>query len=199
VIGGVWATPRLDTAPHPAHDHCVESQSLPETIIGLPGALLRLPSSALAALEAINETAERLDRLMAMLDRMEGGVNRAGTGIDIAALGISRAVSGLELAVGTLDSSLPSLSDSASALRTLTERLSCVAVELANELPKATKSLQEVSPELASVVGLLDDRFAHLDVVVSELARLMEAVVGTIPGMRRVLRVTSSTTPFEPT
>ena len=50
-----------------------------------------------------------------------------------------------------LDPSLPSLSDSASALRTLTERLSGVAIELVNELPKATKSLQEVSPELASV------------------------------------------------
>jgi ABC-type transporter Mla subunit MlaD len=199
VIAGACARPRLDTAPHPAHDQCVESQSLPETIVSLPGALLRLPSSALAALDAFNETAERLDRLMTMLERMEGGVNRAGSGIDIAALGISRAVSGLELAVGALDSSLPSLSESASALRTLTERLSGVAVELVNELPKATKSLQEVSPELASVVGLLDDRFTHLDTVVTELAKLMEAVVGTIPGMRRVLRVTTSTTPFEPT
>ena len=91
-----------------------------------------------------------------------------------------------------LDASLPSLSESASALRGLTERLSGVALELVNELPKATRSLQEVSPELASVVGLLDDRFTHLDTVVTDLARLMEAVVGTIPGMRRVLRTTSS-------
>ena len=83
---------------------------------------------------------------------------------------------------------MPSLSDSASALRGLTERLSSVAVELASELPKATQSLQEVSPELSTVVGLLDERFAHLDGVVTELARLVEAVVGTIPGMRRVLR-----------
>ncbi len=67
-----------------------------------------------------------------------------------------------------------------------------MAIELANELPKATRSLQEVSPELSSVVGLLDDRFTHLDTVVTDLARLMEAVVGTIPGMRRVLRTTSS-------
>jgi hypothetical protein len=29
-------------------------------------------------------------------------------------------------------------------------------------------------------------------VVVTELVRLMEAVVGTIPGMRRVLRTTST-------
>jgi hypothetical protein len=105
-------------------------------------------------------------------------------------------VAGLEQAVGMLDASLPSLSVSASALRILTERLSGVAMELASELPKATRSLQEVSPELSSVVGLLDDRFAHLDTVVTDLAGLMEAVIGTIPGMRRVLRVTPSI-PFQ--
>ena len=170
----------------------VESPTLLETAIRLPGALLRLPSSALAALDAINDLAERLDRLMTMLDRVEGGVDRAGSGMDLAALGISRAVSGLELAVGTLDNSLPYLSDSALALRSLTERLSAVAVELVIELPKATQSLQEVSPELAGVVGVLDDRFAHLDTVVTELVRLMEAVVGTIPGMRRVIRASST-------
>ena len=112
--------------------------------------------------------------------------------MDLAALGISRAVSGLELAVGTFDNSLPYLSDSALALHNLTERLSAVAVELVIELPKATQSLQEVSPELAGVVGVLDDRFAHLDTVVTELVRLMEAVVGTIPGMRRVIRASST-------
>jgi hypothetical protein len=173
-----------------------ESPSLLETIIGFPGAVLRLPSSALATLDAINDVAERMDRLMTLLERLEGGVNKAGTGMDFAALGISGAVSGLEQAVGILDASLPSLSESASAVRGLTEFLGGVAIELANELPKATQSLQEVSPELASVVGLLDDRFAHLDTVVTELAGLMEAVVGTIPGMRRVLRSTPSV-PFE--
>ena len=50
---------------------------------------------------------------------------------------------------------------------------------------------------LLVLVGILDDRFAHLDTVVTDLARLMEGVVGTIPGMRRVLR-TSSSVPFEP-
>ncbi len=134
---------------------------------------------------------------MTVLERLEGGVNKAGSGMDFAALGISSAVSGLEQAVGILDASLPSLSESASAVRALTDRLGGVAVELANELPKATRSLQEVSPELASVAGILDERFAHLDIVVTELAGLMEAVVGTIPGMRRVLRSTSSD-PFEP-
>jgi ABC-type transporter Mla subunit MlaD len=172
----------------------VESPSLLETMVRLPGALLRLPGSALTALDAINDLADRLDRLMTLLERIEGGVDKAGSGIDLAALGISHAVSGLEQAVDTLDTSLPSLSDSASALRSLTERLSVVAVELATELPKATRSLQEISPELNTVVGLLDERFAHLDGVVTELARLMEAVVGAIPGIRRVLP-TSTTTP----
>jgi hypothetical protein len=168
-----------------------------ETLIGFPGAVLRLPSSALATLDAINEVTERMDRLMTLLDQLDRGVNKAGSGIDFAALGISGAVSGLEQAVGMLDASLPSLAESASALRGLTERLSGVAFELVNELPKATRSLQEVSPELASVVGLLDDRFTHLDTVVTDLARLMEAVVGTIPGMRRVLR-TPWSVPYEP-
>jgi ABC-type transporter Mla subunit MlaD len=172
----------------------MESPSLLETIVRLPGALLRLPVSALTALDAVNDLADRLDRLTTLLERIEGGVNKAGSGIDLAALGISHAVSGLEQAVDTLDTSLPSLSDSALALRSLTERLSAVAIELATELPKATRSLQEVSPELNTVVGLLDERFAHLDGVVTELARLMEAVVGAIPGIRRVLP-TSTTAP----
>jgi hypothetical protein len=46
-------------------------------------------------------------------------------------------------------------------------------------------------------VAVLDDRFVHLDTVVTDLARLMESVVGTIPGMRRVLRSTASLS-YEP-
>ncbi len=172
----------------------VEQPSLLETMIRMPGALLRLPTSALAALDAVNDLAERLDRLMTLLERLEGGVNRAGSGIDLAALGMSRAVSGLEQAVGALDTSLPNLSDSAAALRNLTERLSGVAIELATELPKATKSLQDVSPELSLVVGSLDERFDHIDTVVTELARIVEGVIGTIPGMRRVIRAASAPT-----
>ncbi len=187
----------LDTGRRSAHDRDVESPSLIESIIGFPGAVLRLPSTALAAMEAVNDMAERLDRLMTLLERLDGGVTRAGSGIDLAALGISAAVSGLEQAIGALDSSLPSLSDSAGAMRNLTERLSGVAIELVNELPKATRSLQEVSPELTSVVGILDERFTHLDDVVTEMARLVEAAIGTIPGMRRVLRVSTNTVPFE--
>jgi hypothetical protein len=99
-------------------------------------------------------------------------------------------VTGLEQAVGMLDGSLPSLSDSASSLRSLAERLSGVAIDLVTELPKTTATLQQISPELGKVVGTLDERFSHLDSVVTDLAKLMEAVVGTIPGMRRVLRTT---------
>jgi ABC-type transporter Mla subunit MlaD len=119
---------------------------------------------------------------------MDTGVTLAGSGIDLAATGISQAVNGLERAIGTLDVSLPSISDTASALRTMTERLSGVAIDLARELPKATASLQDLSPELSKVVGTFDERFGHLDVVVTELARVVEGVIGTIPGMRRVLR-----------
>jgi ABC-type transporter Mla subunit MlaD len=187
----------LDTCPHSTHDRCVEVPSLVKTVIGFPGAVLRLPSSALATLDAINDVAERMDRLLTLLEPLEGGVNKAGSGIDFAALGISGALSGLEQAVGILDSSLPSLSESASALRFLTERLSGVAMELAAELPKATRSLQEVSPELASVVGILDNRFSQLDMVVTEMAGLMQTVVGNLPGMRSASRPTSSS-PTEP-
>jgi hypothetical protein len=175
----------------------MESLSFFEAMVRFPGALVRLPSSTVATLEAVNDVAERMDRLMAVLDRLEGGVNKAGPGIDLATLGISSAVAGLEQAVAMLDSSLPSLSDSASVLRILTERLSGVAMELASELPKATRSLQEMSPELSKLVGLLGDRFAHIDTMVSDLAGLVESVVGTIPGMPRVLQMAPSI-PIQP-
>jgi hypothetical protein len=187
----------LDTRRHSAHDLVVDTPSLFETVVDLPETLLRLPASTLRALDAVSDLSEKLDRLMPLLERIDGGVNRAGSGIDLAALGISTAVSGLETTVATLDASLPSLSESASVLRSLAEGLGMVAIELANELPKATRSLQELSPELGAIVGLLDDRFAHLDGVVTDMGRLMEAAVGTIPGIRRVLRVTTtSSTPI---
>jgi hypothetical protein len=172
----------------------VESPSLVESLIRLPGALLRLPASTVAALDAINDLADRLDRLMTLLERVEGGVSKAGNGMDLAALGIARAFSGLGHAVGNLDTSFPSPpSDPAAALRTLAEGLSNVAFQLGTELPKATKSLQDASPELSGVVGSLDERFAHLDEVVTELVSFMEATIGTIPGMRRVIRTTTVT------
>jgi ABC-type transporter Mla subunit MlaD len=174
----------------------MESLSFMQAVVRFPGALVRLPSSAQATLEAVNDVAERMDRLMAMLERLEGGVDKAGAGIDFATIGISTAVAGVEQAVGMLDASLPSLSDSASALRILSERLSGLALDLASELPKATRSLQEVSPALTSMVGLLDQRFTHIDTVVTELAELMEATIGTIPGMRRVLDMAPSI-PFQ--
>ena len=74
-----------------------------------------------------------------------------------------------------------------------------VAIELATELPKATRTLQEISPELSSVVGSLDERFDHIDTVVTELARIVEGVIGAIPGMRRVIRAASTaSTPSTP-
>jgi hypothetical protein len=185
----------LDRRLDPAHDRGVESPSLFTTIIHLPGDLIRLPSTTLATLEALHDLADRLDRLMTLLETVEGGVNMAGTGLDLATLGITGAVSGLQQAVGTLDTSLPSLSDSASALWNLTERLSGVAIELVNGLPWATRSPQDTSPEIASVAELLDERFTDLDSVVSDMARLVEAVVDTIPGMRGVIRINSA--PFE--
>ena len=166
----------------------VESPSLVESLIRLPGALLRLPATTVTALDAINDLAERLDRLTTLLERVEGPVNKAGSGIDLAGLGISHAVSGLRQAAGALDPSLPSFSDPAAALRTLAERLSDVAFERATEVPKATKSPRDVSPEVSAVVESLDEGFTHLDDVLTELARLIEAVIGAIPGLGRVIR-----------
>ena len=166
----------------------VESTSLLESLIRLPGALLRLPATTVTALDAINDLAERLDRLTTLLERVEGPVNKAGSGIDLAGLGISHAVSGLRQAAGALDPSLPSFSDPAAALRTLAERLSDVAFERATEVPNATKSLQDVSPELSVVIGSLDEHFTHIDDVVTELARLVETVVAALPGLARAIR-----------
>jgi hypothetical protein len=166
----------------------VESPSLVESLIRLPGALIRLPATTVTALDAINDLAERLDRLTTLLEKVEGGVSVAGSGIDLAGLGISHALSGLRQAAGALDPSLPSFSDPAAALRILAERLSDVAFERATEVPKATKSLRDESPELSAVVGSLDEHFTHLDDVVTEFARLIDAVIGAIPGLGRVIR-----------
>ena len=166
----------------------MESPSLVESLIRLPGALLRLPATTVTTLDAINDLAERLDRLTTLMERVEGPVNMAGSGIDLAGSGLARAVSGLRQAAGALDPSLPSLSDSAIALRTLAERLSDVAFERATEVPKTTKSLREVPPEPSALVESLDEHFTHLDDVVTELARLIEAVIGAIPNLGRVIR-----------
>lgn len=152
----------------------MESQSILETIVGLPSTLLRLPAATLAALQAIDDISDRLDRLMPLLERIDGGMNTAGTGFDLAALGLSTAASGFEQAVGAFNASLPLFTESASVMRSVTERVGTIAFELVTELPKATQSLQDVSPELAAVVGLLEE------------------VVGNIPGMRRVVDVTST-------
>jgi hypothetical protein len=183
----------LDSGSQATHDRAVESPSLMATALRLPGTLLRLPGATLRALDALITLADRIDRLLTLLERIEGALARAGSGVDLATAGINQALSGLERAVGVLDGSMPTLSDSASSLWTLTERLSAVAVDLATELPKATATLQDISPELTNVVGALDERFSRLDGVVTELANVVEGVVGTIPGMRRILRTNTET------
>ena len=134
---------------------------------------------------------------MTLLERIDGGVNRAGTGIDLAALGISTAVSGLEQAVGTLDASLPSLSDSAVRAAQSHGASEWCGARAGQRAPEGDPVAAGSLARAGSVVGILDDRFTHLDDVVTEMARLMEAVVGTIPGMRRVLRVSSNTVSFD--
>ena len=172
----------------------MESPSLFETIIRLPGAVIRFPSDGRHP-----RCAQRSRRA----DRPPDDPARTARGRHEHRGHRSRprdhrhhvSPRGLQQAVGTLDSSLPSLSDSASALWNLTERLSGVAIELVNGLPWAARSPQDTSPELADVAELLDERFTDLDTVVSDMARLVEAVVGTIPGMRGVIRINS--VPFD--
>ena len=126
---------------------------------------------------------------MTLLERLDGGVNRAGIGHRL------RRAGHLQRRLGAGDRRWPCWTRRSPRSRSpppscaaSTERLSGVAIELASELPKATRSLQEVSPELA-------ERRRHARRPLraprqrrDRLARLMEAVVGTIPGMRRVLR-----------
>jgi hypothetical protein len=163
----------------------VEQPSLLKTVLELPGTLLRLPGSVVAALDAIPDVADRLDRLTVMVERMGAPMGRAGSGVDLAASGIATAVSGLEQAFGSLDTSLPFLSDSASVLRGIRERLGFVAGELNTELPEATNPAPDGAVERPTVVGRSDQSLPDLDAVVTELAGLMETIVGAIPGVRR--------------
>jgi hypothetical protein len=145
MLAGVPDEPALDNGPLWPHDRTMESPSLIETAIRLPGTLLRLPAATLQALDALTTLSDRIEQLLALLERLEGILARAGA-VDFAALGI--------------DGFIPSASDPASALRRLKEGL--------------------------SGVGTLDERFGDLDGVVTDLSRMVEAVVGGLPGMRRV-------------
>lgn len=165
----------------------VEQPSLLETLLELPGTLLRLPASVLAALDAIPDVADRLDRLTTMVERMGAPMNRAGSGADLAVSGIANAVTGLQQAFGSLDTSLPFISDSASVLRGIGERLGAVRGELTIDVPETTKPPPDRSRERPSFVEWpgSEEPVINLEAVVTELAGLMEAIVGAIPGMRR--------------
>ena len=100
---------------------------------------------------------------MALLERSTGASTRPARASTSPRLGISTAGPGLEQAVGMLDSSFPHFPI---LLRPCAASPNDSAGWRSNwpaNFPKATQSLQELSPELSSVVGILDERFAHLD------------------------------------
>lgn len=150
-----------------------------ESIVRFPGAVIRFPSAAVDTLDALNALAERIDRLMTLLEPLEGGMNLAGTGVGVATSGITQAIVGLQQAVDTLDSSLPGFSYSSAALRSLAERLGGVTVEVVG-------APEESAPPFA------DPSFDELSMFVAELMRLALSTIGTIPGVRQFLRVTTT-------
>ena len=171
----------------------MESPSLFQAVVRFPGALIRLPSAAVDTLDAINALAERIDRLVAQLERLEVGLQLAGTGVDVATTGIAQAVSGLQQAAGMIDSTLPPpFSSTASALRGLADRLGPGALQVVTggdaDLEHHADA-ETASPDLTPLV--------QLDVVVAEFARLLEAVVGSVPGVRQVFRITTTSTRFD--
>ncbi len=162
----------------------MESPSLLESIRRFPGAVIRFPSAAVDTLDALNALAERIDRLLTLLEPLQGGMNLAGTGVDVATTGITQAIVGLQQAVGTFDSSLPGLSYSSSALRSLAERLGGVTMEV-------VAAPEESAPPLG------DPSLDELSTLVAELIQLVLSTVGSIPGVRQVLRVTTTTSDRE--
>lgn len=155
-----------------------------ESIVRFPGAVLRFPSAAVDTLDALNALAERIDRLLTLLEPLQGSMNIAGAGVDVATTGIAQAIVGLQQAVGTLDSSLPGFSYSGSALRSLAERLGGVSMEV-------LAAPEESSPPLG------DPSFDEFSTLVAELVQLVLSTVGSIPGLRQVLRVTTTTSDRE--
>jgi len=166
----------------------VESPSLFEAIVRFPGALLRLPSTAKDTLDAINDLAERVDRLVSLLEQFEPGVNLAGVGVDMAATGISQAIVGLQQAVGTLDSAIPGVSASTAALRGLADRLGWTSVEVVRDSEEESSRYDDYSDDS----GYGDPSLDELSAVVSELIRLFASTFSAIPGVRQVLRVTTT-------
>jgi hypothetical protein len=157
----------------------MESPSLFEAITRFPGALIRFPSAAIDTLEGINALTERIDRLLMLLEPLEGGMGLAGTGVDFATTGIAQAVAGLQQAVGIMDSSRTPLS-STSALRLLAGRLGGTTLEVVAEEELDADSADHPPPVL------------DLDAIVTELVRFAASLAGTIPGVREIIRVTTT-------
>ena len=174
---------------YPTHDQAVESPSFLESLIQLPGTLLQFPGRALQAMDALNDLADRVERLMTLLERLEGGVTRSPA----AGSTWPRSVSPKPSA----GSKGRSVNTGCLVAQPVGLRFCAAFVDRATAGDRAPpkQPRQDVArifhQELAKIVGTLDERFGHLDLVVTDMARLVEAVIGTIPGMRRVLRTTT--------
>jgi methyl-accepting chemotaxis protein len=164
----------------------------PEQLVGQAlesvNALLRLPALAVRTAEAVVELPGQLADLQRLVERTVSSMESTGQSIELAAKGIRGAISGVERVISMLDGSLPALVTSAGSLSQLGDSLGKVAGEMAKELPNAVISLQSISPEMSKVASILDGRLNHLDVVVSELNSTIGAIIGVIPGVRRVLK-----------
>ncbi len=185
----------------------VESPSFLEALLRFPGALVRFPSAAVDTLDAINDLAERIDHLLALLEPMQGGIGLAGTGVNIASSGIAQALAGLQQAVERLDTSvLPPFSLAASQLRSLSARLNGTALDFS--IP--TDADADDGPRGRPVEDGLDGEEAHhaehrhatsepplveLELSMVELAHSLDSLVGAIPVLRQVIRITASAAP----
>jgi hypothetical protein len=164
----------------------VENLSFFEAVRRFPGALVRLPSTAIDTLDAINALTERIDRLMTLLEQFEGGMHLAGSGVDFATTGIAQAVAGLQQAMGSFDNGRPPFSQPAEALRNLAERLGGTSAAGVEIVVTSDADDEDFDP--------LDEEppFMQFEAIVTELARLVESLVSSIPGVREFLRLTTS-------
>ncbi len=188
----------LDSLRRANHDLYVESPSFFEAVIRFPGAVVRFPSVAVDTLEAINDLVERIDRLMAMLEPLQGGIDLAGAGMSVATTGIAQAVAGLHQAVERLDRTVPPpFSAATSQLRNLSERLNGSALDVMSTTTGA--ALQDEASELhgegtreENGEAAPEQPLIELELSMVELARSLDSLVGAIPVLRQVIRVTSS-------
>jgi hypothetical protein len=180
----------LDSSRRRTHDRVVESPSFFQAMFRFPGAIIRFPSAAVDTLDAINDLAERIDRLVAVLEPFQEGIDLAGTGVNIATGGIAQALAGLQQAVERLDQTVPApFSAATSQLRILAERLNGSALQN-QPVPIAEES---VGPNANGIGGedLPEPPLVELELSMAELARSLDALVGAIPILRQIIRVTS--------